>query len=412
MKTLCALLLVASSAFASQADQWLGFRGDGSSLAPEASPPTDWSVESGSNVAWTADLPGRGVSGPIVAGGRVLVTASDGPLRERLHVLAFDEQTGERLWARQLWATGRTNCHPTSANAAPTPTSDGQRVFVFYSSNDLAAFDLNGNLLWFRGLTLDHPGVGNDVGMASSPAVVGDALVVQAECQGKSFAIAVDPGTGKTIWEIDRPKSSNWTSPLAWVTEAGKPAIWLQDRSGASLHDAGTGEQIARIDASCDGTISPMAAGENRLVLPTGGVSVFAAPFDEPLLQASKLQPGSPSPVVWKNQVLVINRGGVLACGDLATGDIVWRRRLGGRFWATPVAAGGRLYCVNAAGQATVVDLLNGGEVLSKSEFGEDVLGSPAVAGDAVYFRSEAHLWKIAAIQQASAPRPTTSKAR
>lgn len=404
--------MLPSSVGASPPDQWLGFRGGGSSNAPEANPPIEWSIESGSNVAWTADLPGRGVSGPIVTGGRVFVTASDGPLRERLHVLAFDEQTGERLWARQLWATGRTNCHDTSANAAPTPTTDGERVFVFYSSNDLAAYDLDGNLLWFRGLTLDHPGVGNDLGMASSPAIVGGALVVQAECLGKSFAIAVDRGTGETLWELDRPKTSNWTSPLAWVTQAGKPAIWLQNRSGASLHDAASGERIARIDASCDGTISPMAAGEGRLVLPTSGVSLFAAPFKEPMLQASKLQPGSPSPVVWKDQVLVINRGGVLACGDLETGDIVWRRRLGGRFWATPVAAGGRLYCVNAAGQATVVDLEDGGKVLSKSEFGEDVLGSPAVASDAVYFRSGAHLWKIAAIQQATAPRPTTRRAR
>lgn len=412
MKTLCAWVLLAPAAMAAAPDAWLAFRGGGTSVAVGSTPPVEWSVESGSNVAWTADLPGRGVSGPIVAGGRVFVTASDGPRRERLHVLAFDEATGERLWTRRLWATGRSNCHPTSANAAPTPASDGERVFVFFSSNDLAAFDLEGNLLWFRGLTLDHPGVGNDIGMASSPTVAGDAVIVQAECKGQSFAIAVDRRTGGTLWEVDRPKDSNWSSPLAWASDEGRPAVWLQGREGADLHDAMTGERLARIDTACDGTISPMAAGDGRLVLPTGGVSVFEAPFAEPTQQLGKLQPGSPSPVVCNGSVLVINRGGVLACADLTTGDILWRRRLGGRYWATPVAAGGRLYCVSSTGLATVVDLEEGGKILAKAEFGEDVLGSPAVAGDAVYFRGVSRLWKIATIQQAAATRPTSQTTR
>ncbi|MEO0531325.1 MAG: PQQ-binding-like beta-propeller repeat protein, partial [Planctomycetota bacterium] len=284
----------------------------------------------------------------------------------------------------------------------PTPASDGERVFAFYSSNDLAAFSLNGELLWLRGLALDHPGVGNDIGMASSPVVAGDAFVVQAECQGESFAIAVDRETGATLWEVDRPKDSNWASPLPWTTAEGEPAVWLQDETGATLHDAASGEQLARIDAECGGVVSPSLASDARLVLATGGVSVFAEPFEVPTQTARKLQPGSPSPVVWQNQVLVINRGGVLACGDLETGDVLWRRRLGGRFWATPVAADGRLYCVNAEGEATVVDLTDGGKVLSKADFGEDILGSPAVSRDAVYFRSNGHLWKIAPTQQAA----------
>ena len=137
------------------AADWPAFRGDGSSASPNATPPAEWSIEEGRNVAWTADLPGRGVSGPIVVGGRVFLTASDGPNRERLHVLAFDAASGTRLWHRRLWATGRTNCHSSSANAAPTPASDGQRVFAFYSSNDLAAFSLEGDVLWSRALTLD-----------------------------------------------------------------------------------------------------------------------------------------------------------------------------------------------------------------------------------------------------------------
>lgn len=394
------LLTIAALASTAMAD-WPAFRGDGSSYAPQASPPSEWSIESGANVAWTADLPGRGVSGPIVVAGRVFVTASDGPQRERLHVLAFDQATGKRLWSRQLWATGRSNCHDTSAVAAPTPASDGERVFAFFSSNDLVALSLDGDVEWVRGLTLDHPGVGNDIGMASSPVVAGDAVVVQAECMGESFAIAVDRRTGATLWDIDRPKESNWASPLPWVTDDGRAAVWLQSSSGVSLRDAMTGEELAKIGAQTGGIPSPSPASDGEIVLAASGISVFAAPFDKPIVNAGNLQPGSPSPAVAGQRVLVVNRGGVLTCGDLKTGDVVWRRRLGGQFWATPVIAGDHVYCVSSSGDATVV-ALESGEIVSKESFGEEVLGSPAVSQDAVYFRSHQHLWKIAPTSQAS----------
>ena len=41
------------------------------------------------------------------------------------------------VWQRRFWATGRCYCHPLSANAAPTPCTDGENIFAFFSSNDL-----------------------------------------------------------------------------------------------------------------------------------------------------------------------------------------------------------------------------------------------------------------------------------
>lgn len=397
------LAVLAFSTATANAD-WPAFRGDGSSVSGSMPPPVEWSVDDGRNVAWEADLPGRGVSGPIVVGQRVFVTASDGPNRERLHTLAFDSTSGEQLWARQMWATGRTNCHESSSVAAPTPASDGERVFSFYSSNDLVAFDLAGNVQWIRALTLDHPRVGNDVGMASSVAVSGEAVIVQAECQGDSFAIGVSRRTGETLWEIERPQEANWASPLVWVTADGTPAVWLQDGRSATLLHANTGDELARIEADCPTIVSPTPAGNATLLLATGGVSRFAAPFAQPVASLGKLNPGSPCPVVVGDQVLVINRGGILASGDLTTGELLWRKRLGGKFWATPVAAGNRLYCVNDQGEATVVDLSAKGKVLGTMSFGDDVLASPAISNGALYVRSDAHLWKIATPQQALSP--------
>ena len=193
---------------------WRQFRGNETTgEATAESLPTAWDDDGDGKIAWRTDLPGRGVSSPIVVGKLVIVTASSGFKQDRLHVLAFESETGRSAWERQFWATGRTLCHPSMAVAAPTPDSDGRRVVAFYSSNDLVCLDLDGNLLWLRGLGYDYPTAANDVGMASSPIIVDGTVVVQVENKGESFAAGIDIETGMSRWRLDRQQAMNWTSP-------------------------------------------------------------------------------------------------------------------------------------------------------------------------------------------------------
>jgi outer membrane protein assembly factor BamB len=402
--------MVLASPRCAPAGDWTSFRGAAAESSIAASDvPTTWSVADGANVAWAVDLPGRGVSGPIVVGDRVIVTSSDAPQRERLYVAAYRSADGTALWKRRFWATGRTVCHPTSENAAPTPASDGERVFALFASADIVALDLDGNVLWFRGLALDHPGVGNDIGMASSPVVVGDAVVCQLECQANSFVIALDRKTGRTLWEKPRPKGSNWATPLAWTPPNEPAGVLLQGNDGLTLVDAVTGDERWKRPGDCAG-IASATLGANYLLLPLDGLTAIprnrvgvAEATEEPLWRSQKLAPGSPSPVVWGDLVLVINRGGVLVAGDAATGEVAWRKRLGGQFWATPVVAGDRLYAVNSDGVAYVVDLSDEGKLLHEAPFGEEVLGSPALTPNALFVRGRTKLWKVAPTRQASA---------
>src|SRR6266545_3127118 len=102
---------------------WLHFRGsDNRSATTDALPTALAKDDSGTerNVAWKTPLPGRGVSSPIVVGGKAIVTSTSGYNQDRLHVVAVDAKTGETAWERQFWATGRTLCHPTSSVAAPS----------------------------------------------------------------------------------------------------------------------------------------------------------------------------------------------------------------------------------------------------------------------------------------------------
>src|SRR5262249_15862915 len=107
------------------AGDWPQFRGpSGAAVAAETDLPVKGSDRK--NVRWKAELPGRGLSSPVIADGRVFVTASSGYRQRRLHVLCFDAAKGDKLWERSLASTGSTMCHPKTCMAAPTPVTDGR----------------------------------------------------------------------------------------------------------------------------------------------------------------------------------------------------------------------------------------------------------------------------------------------
>ena len=380
---------------------WLQFRGNSSnSDAGNMAAPTEWSLESGENVAWSAQLPGRGPASPIVVQDRVIVTCSSGGRQQKLHVLALDARNGKRIWHRQFWATGRTECHPTSANAAPTPASDGQLIVALFSSCDLVCLDLDGNLQWYRGLALDYPKAGNDVGMSSSPLIVGDTVVAQIEAQGDSFVEGVDKTTGETIWRLQRPTESNWCSPTVMRDPAsGNEQLILQSGGEVAAHSPESGATIWKHNAEMNSIASASPAGALILVPANGLTALHWSPTStqpEVAWRENRLAAATASPVVHRNRIYVVNRGGVVVCADLTTGEILWRKRLDGSYWATPVAMGNQFYAANDKGQVTVIDLANEGQVLAENQLNERIQATPAVSGDAIYFRSDGHLWKIA----------------
>ncbi len=383
------------------AADWPQFRGASSnSVSRDAAPPTHWSDTE--NIAWKVELPGRGPSSPIVVGKKVIVTCSSGVKQDRLHVLCFDVATGERLWERQFWATGRTLSHPSSANAAPTPASDGELVFAFYSSNDLVCLDLDGNLKWLRGLAYDFPQAANDTGMSSSPIVVGDVVIAQVECQGDSFATAVDKRTGETRWRIPRPREASWSSPA--VMRGATPAddaVLLQSPTQLTAHDPATGKQLWAYKTACDG-ISSATASNGVVYVASKGMTALkpASPEPEILWNAPTLQPGAASTIVDGDNLFAVNRAGVLVCANTADGQVRWRVRLDGEFWGTPTLVANRLYCVGYKGAAQVVEVSadgSRGEIVGKGQFEGSIQSSPAIADGALYVRSDKFLWKIAA---------------
>lgn len=382
---------------------WLQFRGnDVSGVSVTSEIPATWSEKE--NVAWKVDLPGRGLSGAIVIDDQVVVTASSGFRQDRLHVLSFDRDSGKKNWERQFWATGRTMTHPKMCVATPTPASDGERIFAFYSSNDVVCLDLDGNLLWLRGLTHDFPNASNSLGMASSPIVIGDTLVVQVENDAESFATGLDTSNGKARWKKVRPKRANWTSPTMWQDGDSKAIALLQSSAGIEAIDPHTGKTLWKFGNGAS-TIPSSVVTDDSLLVPSNGLTALRlgenvdpdSKGPEVLWNDNRLGPGTSSPIVVAGKVFVINRAGVLQAADINTGSVLWRLRLKGPFSATPVAAGNHLIFFNEDGVAQVVDISGAeGEIVGENTVGETILSTPAIADNELYVRSDGHLWKIA----------------
>ncbi len=377
---------------------WLNFRGpNASGHAPEiATSPKTLSAES---LAWKASLPGRGLGSPIIVGDKVFVTAASGPEQQQLHVLCFSAKEGAPLWERRFWATGRTMSHNKTCVAAPTPASDGERIYALYSSNDLICLDLDGNLVWMRGLTLDYPNASNSLGMASSPIVVGDTLVAQIENDSESFAAGFDLLTGVNKWKLDRPKSANWTSPTV-LEKDGEPIVALQSGDGVIGLVPATGSSVFQIAGGAS-TIPSAAAVGDELFIPSNGLTVvkLGASGAQPatLWNQKNQRPGTASPLVVGGKLFLINNAGVITCAKRESGEVLWETRLKGPFSGSPVAGGdGLLYIFSEQGVGQVIDpSREKDQVVSEFELGETILSTPSLDDGAVYIRSDGHLWRF-----------------
>lgn len=399
MSRLILAALATSASLVAHAD-WPHFRGaDGSGAVPDAVLPT--ALDPKRSIAWETPLPGRGLSSPIIVGDRVFVTCSSGPKQARLHVLCFRASDGVKLWERQFFATGRTMCHEKTAVAANSPASDGQRVFALFSSNDLVALDLEGNLLWLRALTLDYPNVSNSLGMSSSLVVADGTVVAQVENDTQPLALGIDAATGINRWRLDRPKMANWTSPILFTDPStGQKVVGLQSGKGLLGVDPATGKELWNY-AEGASTIPSSAAANGVLYVPSFGITAIkpGAPGQPPtqLWRANTLRPGTSSPAVFGDRVYTINGAGVLSCGDAKDGNRIWQLRLKGPFSASPVMAGRFLYVPNEAGMLQVVDTSKPeGELISEMDLGQTILSTPSISGNALFLRSDGKLWKVA----------------
>ncbi|MEW6306392.1 MAG: PQQ-binding-like beta-propeller repeat protein [Verrucomicrobiota bacterium] len=203
--------------FAAHAANWPRFRGpDGLGIADGPRPPVEFGPAK--NVLWKVPLPG-GHSSPVIWGDRIFLTAFE---NGQLSTLCLDRKDGKILWTREAPAKEVEKTHRTGSPAAPTPVTDGERVYVYFGSFGLVAYDFTGKEVWNKSLPVPI----TEFGAGTSPVLAGDFVLLQCDQDLGSFLLALDRYSGRQVWKAERSEFRRaFTTPLVWRHAGGEEVV-------------------------------------------------------------------------------------------------------------------------------------------------------------------------------------------
>lgn len=409
--------------------QWRGPLGTG--VAPIGGGPLHFSATEG--VKWKVEIPGRGQSSPIVWDDLVFVTTAvpipdetepgDRPRRRRprlvdhdFRLMAIRRDDGSVAWSRTaIVATPHEGYHRTlSSLANPSPVTDGERVYAFFGSRGLYAYDLAGEPQWSRDFGVEMESFGQ-FGEASSPALHDDTLVVVFDHQGQSFIEALDSTTGATRWKQLRDEGTSWSSPyIVEVEDNGRALVVTSAGRRITAYDLGSGEVVWQAQGTTPHPIPTPVAGGGLLFVASGSPerrvrairleSGAATPPGTAVWELDGPAPYNPSPLLWDNELYLVRDGALnsgtsrLSLLDAPSGDPHYlSAELPGRYTikASPVGAGNRVYLATEEGDVLVIRRGPVPEVLAVNAMGEPFIASPAIAHGQLFLRGRTHLFCI-----------------
>ena len=406
-----ALLLLCASALPGE-ERWTEFRGPaGTGLSSSTGLPREWSETK--NVAWKTAIHGRGWSSPVVLGKQVWLTTATRDGRE-LSVLALDRDSGRVLHDIKLFEVGKPeDTARYNSFASPTPVIEDGRVYVHFGSYGTAALDTaTGKTLWARrDLPCNHWR-----GPGSSPMLWGGLLIVQFDGYDQQYAVALDKLSGRTVWKADRAydfgtddgdMKKAFATPVV-IEAAGRPQLISQAAKAVLSLDPKTGRELWRVRyASHSAAARPFYAngllyvgsgrGPSELlaIRPDGSGDVTNTHV---AWRAVRGIGSSPSPILVGDLIFAVaDKGGVVTCLDSKTGAELWQQRTGPHDnTASPLYADGVLYLFAEDGSTLLIAPGRGYRELGRVGLGEGgVMATPAIAGSALFVRTESHLYRL-----------------
>ena len=237
-----AVALIVVSASSGQAEDWAQFRGPNSSGVSKGSKNLPVRFSTTENVVWKKTL-GTGIACPIISGGRCIETATVGKKgKERFVIFAFDAATGKDLW-KQEFATGPLpEITWPNQHASCTAASDGERVYVHFSTIGLIALDAsNGKKLWTH--KTPEPFYLLGWGAANSPIIHEDKVIFCLDDDLNSYLLALDKYTGQQKWLTKRPEMLGGYSVPVVVTAGGQTDIVMSGSGKLKGYNPKTGKQ-------------------------------------------------------------------------------------------------------------------------------------------------------------------------
>ncbi len=398
------------------ADPWPQFRGPtGMGLTPDRGLPIEWGTPADKNVLWKVDLPGVGEgvkqdhnqSSPVVWGDRLYLMTTCWPKGRPQneypdqHVACYRTSDGGQLWDQLVppgpWKLGDLR----GGYGAPTPATDGERVYVLCGSGVLVALDLAGQLVWRQDLS-DVQAF--DVAIASSPIVYGDTIILLTDRNGgKGSLTGYDRRTGEVRWQEKRPKV-NFNHSTPTLAQLGSRRQLLVAASNALQGiDPESGKLLWWFDTPGDVCSPIYAGGAVYSDSGRGGPGVLIEPQGEGAQSADALKwrignipEGLSSPAIVGDYLFRLHNPGVLKCWNLADGKEAYATRLDGVSVASSpiITPEGNLYFA-CAGKTFVVRAGPKYELLATNDLGEQNGASIAVSDGRMYFKGTSHLFCI-----------------
>jgi outer membrane protein assembly factor BamB len=427
-----------SSGFTFNTSNWSQWRGpEGTGLSNETGLPIEWGA--GKNIKWSAKIPGQGHSSPIVWGNKVFLTTDiegepvpgakavehkmegkvfvhpDSVGANRKHtfkLLCLDRSTGRALWEQTAYAgTVYDDRHRKGSYAAPTPATDGDRVYVWFGGegDGMYCYDFNGKLVWKTAV-----GKIANVGMGpgSSPMLFENVVILQCdEDEGKnSFIVALDKKTGKEVWKTQRKVQASWSTPLIvkapqrieMITSGNEWVISYDPKTGKELWQAkGHGSNAIPTPLAGHGMVYIYAGfpAKKTMAIKLGGTGDISDSSNI-VWQYDKGTAYVPSSILYGDYIYLMTDRGILTCLDARTGKVVYE---GGRipvpasFTASPVAFDGKILLTSEDGDTYVIKAGRKHEVLATNSVGEPVYASPAISDGMIFIRGEKNLYCIGA---------------
>ena len=337
----------------------------------------------------------------------------------RYMVYALDAATGKIKWEREAHkgkpSGGR---HRKNTYASETPYTDGERLYVSFGQNvGVFCYTLDGTLLWKKHWP-PQP-IYLDFGTGSSPTVYEGRVYLLHDSEADSYITALDARTGDELWRTARPATglpkSSWTTPYVWKNEKRTEIVTLGHSMVLSY--GLDGKELWRVTGMSMPTASPFSSNgwlyvgsgsqgdANRpfLAIKPGGsgdisLADGATSNDFIAWRSPRASGYTPSALVHDGKAYLVHDTGILAVLNARTGEQIYKVRVGGgghTFSASPVAAGSRIYLLTEAGVTFVLDSGNEYKELARNDLDEMSLASPAIAGGAIYLRTETRLYKI-----------------